>query len=257
MSTLRYITHLCALAAIFLMLAASSAHAQPVVHVVTEAWPPYVYEENGVPKGFDYEITREILQGSGFEMRLSFYPWKRCLEMMRNGQADALLDAGINDERLQYMAFPAEPLSSSQTVFFHPVDKPFVFNSYEDLTGLTIGTQLGYYHAKQFMESDEFTRVPARSLENGFKMLLAGNVDLTAANRHFGLYTAHAMGISDQIGYTDKPLSGGDNYMAFSRAGNHPNLAHAFSEALKKYKTTPRYLEILARYGLKPEMLGN
>ena len=32
------------------------------LRLVTDAWAPYVYEEDGQAAGLDYELTREVLQ---------------------------------------------------------------------------------------------------------------------------------------------------------------------------------------------------
>ena len=44
------------------------------LHLVTEAWAPYVYEEDGQAAGLDYEITREVLRRLGMQLDLQFCP---------------------------------------------------------------------------------------------------------------------------------------------------------------------------------------
>lgn len=219
------------------------------IFVVSEPWPPYVFEQDGKAMGFDYETAKAVLESMGHTLHFRFYPWKRCLSMMRDGQADALLDVDINEERKAFMAYPSVPLSASETVLFFDKRRPFEFTSINDLVGKTVSTQLGYYYTKEFMDSDLFTKHPVRKVDNGFRMLLAGRVDLTVANRNFGLYMAKRTGLLNKLGHTSTPLSGGMNYLAFSRKGNHPDLAEEFATALTRFKSTRRYREILARYG--------
>lgn len=234
---------------LLLMGNAPSAQARRLL-VVSEPWPPYVFQKDGQLQGLDYETSLEVLRSLGFDVRFEFYPWKRCLQMVRTGQADALLDAGLTHERKAFLAFPDEPLSTSRTVLFFKVETPFTFTSYNDLAGLRVATQLGYYYTQKFMESDTFERMPANGMEGGLKMLLAGHADLAAANLYSGLYTARTLGITGRIGHTRNAISSGDNYLAFSLALGHAGLADRFSKALKEFKRTDQYAAVIERYGL-------
>ena len=52
------------------------------LRIVTEPWAPYVYVENGQPRGLDYETTAIIFQRLGIDVEWEFLPWKRCLAML-------------------------------------------------------------------------------------------------------------------------------------------------------------------------------
>lgn len=41
------------------------------LRLVTDAWAPYVYEEDGQAAGLDYELTREVLQRLGVKPHCS------------------------------------------------------------------------------------------------------------------------------------------------------------------------------------------
>ena len=58
------------------------------LRIVTEPWAPYVYEENGKALGLDYETTAIVFKRLGIEVQWQFLPWKRCLSMLEQGQAD-------------------------------------------------------------------------------------------------------------------------------------------------------------------------
>lgn len=60
--------------------------ARETIRVVTDAWPPYVFEENGSITGFDYEVTQVVLSRMGYVMDFRLLPWKRCLQMIEAGQ---------------------------------------------------------------------------------------------------------------------------------------------------------------------------
>src|SRR5690606_8420098 len=140
---------------------ALAARAEPL-RIVTEAWAPYVYEENGRPAGLDYEITAEVLRRLGVEAQLQFMPWKRCLLAMEQGQADGILDVFHNAEREPAMVYVAEPLSEVEFVLFYARKRPYAYHSLEDLRDLLIGISPGYWYNNQaFRDSRLFSREEA------------------------------------------------------------------------------------------------
>lgn len=220
--------------------------------VVTEAWPPHVFEQDGRPTGVDYDVVRAVLSELGHEIEVVFLPWKRCLDMVAHGEADAILDAGWSPERELEMLFPQEPLKISRTVLFHRKDTPFEFDTFDDLRGLVVGTQLGYHYSDEFERAEGVAREPVVSVEINVDKLLHDRIDLFMANRCFGLYTARRMGVLDRIGHAAKPVSSGEVYLAFTRQRDYSALAEAFSQALRRFKTTEAYQKIFAEYGLTP-----
>jgi len=169
--------------------------------------------------------------------------------MIEDGEAAAILDISKNDERLKTMYFPKEKISDSASVLFHLKAKPYTVNDLNDLKGLTIGTQLGYNYTKDFDENPNFTRDPVNKISQNYAKLKAGRVDMYIANRNVGLFDAKTNGYLDEISYLPKAISGGDNFVAFSKKKVNKELVEKFSETLKKFKTTDEYKKILAKYG--------
>ena len=217
--------------------------------VVTDEWPPYVYVENGVVKGADYEIMMAVLDGMGYDADVNIYPWKRCLSMIKSRKADAILDIGMTEDRKKQMIFPDENISSSVSVLFCLADADFAFSRLEDLNGLRIGTILGYVYSKQISEADFFEKLPVQTLRQNVDMLLLGRIDMFIANRNAGLFTAKKMKVLDRVKTLEKPISGGLLYLAFSRKKDHVKLAKKFSIHLERFKQTGAYEKILIRYG--------
>lgn len=116
-----------------------TAHGEKL-RIVTEPWAPYVYEEQGKAQGLDYETTAIVFQRLGIEVEWQFLPWKRCLAMLEQGQADGALDIFHSNERESSLLYPSEPLSDVEFVMFYANARPFPFRTLEDLRGLTVGT---------------------------------------------------------------------------------------------------------------------
>ncbi len=237
-----------ALVSVLLFCAAGASAAGPLT-IVTESWPPYVYEASGTAMGFDYEVVASVFAKMGIDVLVRFYPWKRCVQMMRDQQADAILDAGMSQARKAYLIYPEEPLSSSESVFFFLKANAFTFNDLADLSGKTVGTSLGYQYSDAFNRATHFSKEPVASIEQNFTKLLAGRIDLVIVNRSVGLFKSKEMGIGEVIDHTANPVSGGPLYLAFARKAGAEDLSIRFAGALKRFKRTPAYRNILDKYG--------
>ena len=228
----------------------SSSQANERLLVVTDEWAPYVYKERTSITGIDYEVMMAVFATMGYEVDFQLLPWKRCIRMIEEKTADAILDISMTEQREKTMYFPEEHISESVSVLFHLKGKRYTYNALKDLSGLTIGTVLGYAYSKEFLEADFFTREPVKTEEQNWNKLLYGRIDLFLSNRNVGLYTAERMNIQDRIDFIPKAVSSGDNYLAFSKKTGHAALSQSFSEHLKRFKTTPEYTAIQSKYNL-------
>lgn len=219
------------------------------LRIVTEAWPPHVFQDEDRITGSDYEVAVAVLNAMGTTVSLEFFPWKRCISMVEEGGADALLDAGKTEAREKTMHFPKESLSSSETVLFHRSDRELPFHSFNDLTGLTIGTQLGYSYSEEFKNAKGFRKVPVNDIRLNIRKVLTGRIDAYVANRNYGLFVARQLNVLSEVRHTAKVISGGDVYLAFSKETVAPDFVAAFSRTLKRFKETDEYRTILSRYG--------
>lgn len=236
---------------LILLLPFSLLSTEPL-QIVTDIWAPYIYRDDGSAAGFDFEVMDAVLQRMGIEYELKILPWKRCIYLIENREADAILDISMNDNRLENMIFPEESISSSESVLFYRKGASYRFTGLNDLDNLIIGTILGYEYNREFLEAENFKKEPVTSLEQNIGKLLLGRIDMFLSNRSVGLFTIMNRGKSSEITYLPEPVSGGLNYLAFSKKESNEKLAKAFSEELRRFKSTAEYRTILARYGQNP-----
>ncbi|QXI28169.1 substrate-binding periplasmic protein [Pseudomonas vanderleydeniana] len=218
------------------------------LRIVTEPWAPYVYEENGQAKGLDYETTAIVFQRLGIEVEWQFLPWKRCLAMLEQGQADGALDIFHSSKRDDNLLYPGEPLSEVEFVLFYAKAHPHPFNSLDDLRGLTIGVSPGYLYSPEFNESRLFKREPAPSHESNFGKLALGRVDLVITDRRVGQHVLQALNLQDQIVQAPTVISRNQQYLALRRNAGMDLLMQRFNAELKRFKREPAYAELNARY---------
>lgn len=223
------------------------------LRIVTEPWAPYVYEEDGQIKGLDYETTAIVFQRLGIDVEWQLLPWKRCLAMLEQGQADGVLDIFQSSERAASLLYPSESLSDVEFVLFYANARPHPFRTLDDLYGLTIGTSPAYLYSPAFSESTAFKREPGPSHEANFGKLLRGRIDLLITDRRVGQHLLDQLQLRDQISQYPAVISRQSQYMALRGNAGMDLLLQRFSAELKRFKREPGYTELSARYaGTKP-----
>lgn len=219
------------------------------LRIVTEPWAPYVYEENGAMRGLDYETTVVVFQRLGVEVQWQFLPWKRCLAMLDQGQADGALDIFHSHERDALLLYPSEPLSEVEFVLFYANERPHPAQRLEDLHGLTVGTSPGYLYGAEFSESTLFNREAAPSHEANFGKLMLGRIDLLITDRRVGQHVIQAMGLEGKVSQAPAVVSRQAQFLAVRRGAGMDLLVQRFAAELKRFKQEPAYLALSAKYG--------
>ncbi|WP_419737350.1 substrate-binding periplasmic protein [Pseudomonas sp. COR18] len=222
------------------------------LRIVTEPWAPYVYEENGQAKGLDYETTAIVFQRLGIEVEWQFLPWKRCLAMLEQGQADGALDIFHSSQRDDKLLYPDEALSEVEFVLFYAKAHPHPFSSLDDLRGLTVGVSPGYQYSPQFNESRLFRHEPAPSHESNFGKLALGRIDLVITDRRVGQHVLDELNLQEQIAQYPSVISRNRQYLALRRNAGMDLLMQRFNAELKRFKREPAYAELNARYAGAP-----
>ncbi|MFK3798339.1 MULTISPECIES: substrate-binding periplasmic protein [unclassified Pseudomonas] len=218
------------------------------LRIVTEPWAPYAMVENGQASGLDYETTAIVFQRLGIEVQWQFLPWKRCLLMLQQGEADGALDIFKVNERDDLLLYPNEPLSDVNWVLFQANARPHPFNRLDDLKGLTVGISPGYLYTPEFDSSTAFIREPAPSHEANFGKLIRGRIDLLVTDRRLGQQMLAQLGLSDQVSQLPTVLSTREQFLALRRNAGMDFLVQRFGAELKRFKREPAYAQLVERY---------
>jgi polar amino acid transport system substrate-binding protein len=225
-----------------------AAQGQPL-RIVSEAWPPYIHDDNGELRGLDYETAHTVLQRLGVEVEWQLLPWRRCLLALEQGQADGILGVFHTPEREVSMLFPHEPLSQVELVLFYAKANPHPFQRLADLRGLKVGVSAGYWYSNQaFRESELFTREPAPSHVANFGKLVRKRVDLVINDRRAGHFALIQAGLEKYVGQHPRVISRDQMYLGLRRDAGLEQLARRFANELRRFKREPAYAALQARY---------
>ncbi len=221
----------------------------PPLLIVTDPFEPFVFPSDAELKGLDYDVTEAVFHMLQIPVEIKFYPFSRCLYMMRNQEADALIDLVRTEERNTYMVFPEEPLSdTSLIIFYHKGNRPQI-ETLDDLKFYQIGAQVSSEYPQQLAKV-MVNREDVRLMEQNFHKLVFDRIDIMVENRIVGRYVASKLGILDQIEVLELPKSFPTQYyLGFAKKEGHEHLAEQFSQALVQFKQTQAYQDILVKYG--------
>lgn len=156
---------------------ASTDEEQPVLKVATGEWTPYVsagYSHFGALA----RVITEIYAEAGIFVEYAYFPWPRGYQMVQDGLWHATMPYYCSPERKADF-YCSDPIVNGQQVFFYRIDKPLVWDKFDDLKGLNIGATLGYYYGESFelYEKKKWINVQriARD-DNNFKVLMRGRI---------------------------------------------------------------------------------
>ncbi|RED46165.1 substrate-binding periplasmic protein [Aestuariispira insulae] len=219
------------------------------VHVVTLEFPPYV-SENLPQKGWAWEVCATILKEAGYEPHLQILPWARALALTRDGKADALYLANINEERRQWAVF-TDPVGEEVSVPFGRID----LKAGQDLLTLR-GTRVGGLrgaHVLKILSGQGVEIYPVITLEQGFRMVLVGRLDMLVTDRYVGMHLLQT-GMPPQYHQNIVPLDiaidSNQLHLAISRkAPDHDRLQEDFNMGLAELRASGRYQAILGHHG--------
>lgn len=239
------------------LLGVNGAHANEsrTLILLAELWPPYVMrDDNDKLVGADLELAQIVLSQLGYQTEVRALPWKRVLQQAKMCDGDAVVDIFYVAQRKSWLHYAEEPLSQSGEVLFYPLDRPIRFDKLSDLKGLRIGIQAEYAYSPAFLKDSDVIRVPMTGEGNPIKQLrlmMAGRLDGVVLNERVGRYLLVNQGLQDKVGQATPLLTDDNrNFLAFTHKPGHDQLATRFSAALKQFKQSPAYRQLLARYHL-------
>lgn len=167
---------LLACAATFLSAAPRSLSAEPL-QLLTEAYPPYSYQENGDLRGIAVDLMKAVMADAGIEYDMKIQPWARAYGLALNTPGHCVFSTVHTPERDKLFEW-VEPLFSTEQYLVRKTGSNVKPASLEDAKSYLVGTQLGDY-TEGLLKQAGFSRVDLTSeIDLTIKKLLAGRIDL-------------------------------------------------------------------------------
>jgi polar amino acid transport system substrate-binding protein len=205
------------------------------LHLVTEEWPGLINNTPQGPDGVLWEISRDVIESMGYDLTLEFVPWKRAQRLVLTNERDGIIGIGLTAKRETMFRFPGGALLVSETAVYTTQERAFQYEDLDSLKGMRVGVSPGYTYSSEIKAAIHFEHVNMPSIDSGLQMLLLGRIDAMLANRYVAGIQAERLGVADRIKASEKPVSGGPVYLAFSPETSGEFL-EAFSSALERYK---------------------
>ncbi len=231
------------------LLLGNGVAAQQPTKLVCDIWPPYQTQTATDISGLSVEIVQAVYKRMGIPANsIQAFPWRRAIEMLRHGDADALFSANYTQERQIFAYYPSEELFQSPWVIWtRRGDEIF---SLDDLKGKTIGVVSGYSYTPEFWDfinANCIVESVNADMAN-FKKLNVGRVDATVAEYGNGLYLATNLRYNNIVPNQAVTIKRDGLYIIFSRKKVAEDFVKDFSSALIEFKKTNAHTKLWGKY---------
>ncbi|MCJ7432233.1 MAG: transporter substrate-binding domain-containing protein [Anaerolineales bacterium] len=213
-----------------------ASSAAKTIQLVTLQYPPYEFEENGQIKGIAVDIVTEAFKRMGYEVKISLYPWARSLEIMKNGEADAIFTAYKTPDREVFLEYSQEILMPQIVSLFVLKDSNITFDG--DLSKLSqyrFGVVRAVSYGEKFdtlAKNKTLMTDEADTGEMNMDKLLKGRIDILVSNKYGALYILKQKGALDQVKELSPDLQSVPSYIAFSKVRNLTAVKEEFDKIL-------------------------
>lgn len=225
--------------------------AEPVRIVSGPHYPPFAADylpDNGLGPF----LVARVFEAGGKAVTSHFRPWKRAYRETLQSKYDAILPYTETPERKRDFLF-SKPVFRVHGFVYVRSDSPINAESLEELKGYTYCNPLGFADGRAVAQMEvegHITRLSPASLENCFKMLVAGRVDFIKTNPHVAHYMANQHDLStDDIRALTFIVETETLHVMIPRThANGKALIQAFNQALTRMEETGQTRELRQDY---------
>lgn len=236
---------------------AYSTEKEKMVLVKGFAYPPYHLTTEKGQEGLFIEIIEAAASMLNMDIAYKLNPWSKCLSMMKRGEADAMMPLFKTEERAEFMYFYDDNIlayENNSFVILKEKEKDIKYTGdLQEMKPYRIGIMQDYSYGEAFDGADFLLKVKFRSDIEGIllRKLIEKKVHVIIGDPLVINYIALKTGVLDKITSLNPPVLNEPLYIAFSKPRSRKDLAEDFANALKKFKATKEYKEIVHKYGLE------
>ena len=238
-----------------LLAASATAACTKTVRWYDDA--PHSYRaDNGEIRGFDVELSREVLRRIGCQAHYVEMPWARALVELESGRLDILPGSYRSPERERIAYFSIPALQSPNLLYLsRAAAAKYKLGKLEDLlaTDLRLGVQLGVSYGDSFdsMKSDPRFRRQVSTVtlrRNAWKMMEMGRIDGMIADQATAELELKELGLAGKVQSSGIVVSTKTAMFAFSKRTITPAFVATFNAALQSMIDDGAYQLLHKRY---------
>lgn len=234
----------------------SKDHNDEVVKVGVGFFPPWISAENGVVKGYDYDLLRHIFSRMGVKADFVPMQFSNILKGLEIGDIDITASLFFREERNVYIRFISPPYRTRSTINFYTRKVTgTAVSKYIDIAGMRVGVSEGAKYFPTFDLDDRMIKVAYSSPPDCFNALVAGEVDVVVCSGSTGTYYIKELGLTNYVKscefkYAPKLMP---VYLGISRKSHLADRADEISTVVRSLQKTG----ILDELALKHSVIVN
>lgn len=172
------------LALALLALPSAPASAEEILHLTTEQYAPFNFDEHGQIKGLGADQVKEVMRRSGIAYDLELLPWSRAIGLAREKPRTCVFTTAHTVDRDEHFKW-VEPLLVERTLLIRAAGSGVAPADLAAARAYRTGTQTNDYTVELLRDAG-FPQIDlARDLDLTLKKLLSGRVDLMAVSESF------------------------------------------------------------------------
>lgn len=232
-----------------------SAAEQSEITVVRgdENYPPFEMMADGKLTGLHIDMANAAAASIGVKVNWKSVPWGRALQMVETGKADGVTYIARTPEREVWGLFVEDNLLSLAKINFIVLKESvgkiaFDGNLAKFLEHRTPIVVRGFKFGNDLI--DKGKKFESTNMKLMIEMLKAKRSDIALVNWNDFVGAFQGTSAMDDISALSPPVAESKNYIAFSKAKGDEGMAKRFGIAMKAYKASPAYGELLKRYNV-------
>lgn len=231
---------------------AATVSARPL-ELLTLQYPPYEFEEDGELKGFVVDIIHAVFQRMDQPINITLLPWARALQMIADGEADAIFTAYKTPEREVFADYSSEILMPQVISLFVRHDSEISFDGdLAKLSGYSFGAVRGVSYGMIFDQTVQNGVINPPDLaatgEINMEKLLGERFDILVSNKYGALHIQQRMNALDLVRELEPEIESLPSYIAFSKKQNLSAVRDRFDQVLAELKADGTYDWIINHY---------
>lgn len=226
------------------------ANCTQLTYAANPAYPPYHWS----PDSHDYvgasvDLLQQILP-PGVKATPVVYPWKRALQMAKDGRIDLLLSLRQTPERGEYLRFTAHRAFPNPIVIFVRRGYLSKLTSWQQLIPLHGGMSRGDTFGGGFDSflKEQLTVEEAATMAENFDKLRRERIDYFITSQYAGNFYLQETGRSQEIVAIHPHISDESIYFGFSRKSSCQELEPYLSKRLSELDQAGQLELLLAKY---------